>query len=55
MVAPDRSEAALVALLGAGVDAVVVGRVEPGERGVEFVGAPFWPSEADGADRMASG
>ena len=29
--------------LGAGVDPVVVGWVEEGERGVELTGPPLWP------------
>jgi phosphoribosylformylglycinamidine cyclo-ligase len=50
MVAPDGADRALDALRDTGVDAVVVGRVAqgaPGERGVELVGAPFWPAIAD--------
>jgi phosphoribosylformylglycinamidine cyclo-ligase len=46
-VAPDSEGRVLDALRGTGVDAVVVGRVEPGERGVDLVGAPFWPTGAD--------
>jgi phosphoribosylformylglycinamidine cyclo-ligase len=34
---------ALAALAGAGVDAVVVGRVEEGERAMAFAGPGFWP------------
>jgi phosphoribosylformylglycinamidine cyclo-ligase len=48
VVAPDRADRALGALVGAGVDAFTVGLVEPGPRGVEFVGAPFWPTESAG-------
>jgi phosphoribosylformylglycinamidine cyclo-ligase len=40
MVAPETADRALDALRDAGVDAVVVGEVEAGERGVELVGAP---------------
>jgi phosphoribosylformylglycinamidine cyclo-ligase len=40
MVAPETADRALDALRDAGVDAVVVGEVEEGERGVELVGAP---------------
>lgn len=42
MVDPARADDALGALGGSGVDAMVVGRVEPGERGVELVGPEFW-------------
>jgi hypothetical protein len=39
----------LAALSATGVDAVVVGRVEAGERGVVLVGTPFWPGDGAGA------
>jgi phosphoribosylformylglycinamidine cyclo-ligase len=45
----DSAAAALAALSATGVDAVVVGRVEAGERGVELVGAPFWSGDSAGA------
>ncbi len=53
VVGPDSSDAALAALAGAGVDAAAVGRVEAGERGVELVGAPFWPAGHGEANRPA--
>ena len=49
MVDGDSAAAALAALSATGVDAVVVGRVEAGERGVELVGAPFWSGGSAGA------
>jgi phosphoribosylformylglycinamidine cyclo-ligase len=42
MVAADRVRDALDALRGARVEAVVVGRVEDGPRGVVFAGPEFW-------------
>jgi phosphoribosylformylglycinamidine cyclo-ligase len=45
----DSAVAALAALSAAGLDAVVAGRVEAGERGVELVGAPFWSGDSAGA------
>jgi phosphoribosylformylglycinamidine cyclo-ligase len=42
VVAADRVHDALEALTGAGVEAVAVGRVEEGDRGVEFVGPLRW-------------
>jgi phosphoribosylformylglycinamidine cyclo-ligase len=42
LVAPETAGAALGALGAAGLDPVVVGQVEPGERGVELVGSPAW-------------
>ncbi len=47
MAAPQAADRALDALRDTGVDAVVVGEVTPGRRGVELVGAPFWPAGAD--------
>jgi phosphoribosylformylglycinamidine cyclo-ligase len=46
MVGPDSVDAALAALDGAGVDPVVVGRVEPGARGVDLVGPGLWSDPA---------
>ena len=40
----DSADAAVGALVDAGQDAVVVGRVEPGEKGVELVGPHPFPS-----------
>ena len=40
----DTVDDAVAALSGAGVDPVVVGWVEEGERGVELTGPPLWPS-----------
>jgi phosphoribosylformylglycinamidine cyclo-ligase len=48
VVGPDSVDATLAALHGAGVGAVVAGRVEAGQRGVELVGAPFWNDGAAG-------
>ncbi len=45
-VSSDTADAARAALSGAGVDAVTVGWVEEGERGVELTGPPLWPSAA---------
>jgi phosphoribosylformylglycinamidine cyclo-ligase len=45
---PGRAGAVLAALADRGVDAMVVGRVEAGERGVELAGTPFW-SDGGGA------
>ena len=45
-VSPATADAAQTALCTAGVDAVVVGRVEAGEHGVELIGPPLWPSGA---------
>jgi len=42
IVAPDEADAASEALASTGLDPMVVGRVEPGERGVELVGTPDW-------------
>jgi phosphoribosylformylglycinamidine cyclo-ligase len=44
----DSGEAALAALSATGADAVVVGRVEAGERGVELIGTPFWSGDSPG-------
>jgi phosphoribosylformylglycinamidine cyclo-ligase len=50
VVGADGAEAALGALSGAGVDALVVGRVEAGDGGVELTGTPRWSDGgADGA------
>jgi phosphoribosylformylglycinamidine cyclo-ligase len=54
VVGADHDEETLVALRQAGVEAAVVGRVEPGERGVAFAGAPFWPPAGAGTDGTAS-
>ena len=43
-VSPTTADTARTALCAAGVDAVVVGRVEAGEHGVELTGPPLWPS-----------
>ncbi len=43
-VAADAVAGASTALSAAGVDPVVVGRVEEGERGVEWTGPPLWES-----------
>jgi phosphoribosylformylglycinamidine cyclo-ligase len=48
VVGADGVDDAIAALGGAGVDAVVAGRVEAGEPGVELVGAPFWPDDSTG-------
>jgi phosphoribosylformylglycinamidine cyclo-ligase len=48
VVGADRADDAIAALGGAGVDAVVAGRVEAGEPGVELVGGPFWPDDSTG-------
>ena len=45
-VSSDTADVARAALSGAGVDAVTVGRVEAGERGVQLTGPPLWPSAA---------
>jgi phosphoribosylformylglycinamidine cyclo-ligase len=42
MVDADSADAALGALEGSGVDPVVVGRVEEGDRGVDLVGPSLW-------------
>ena len=42
-VSADTVDVAVTALSGAGVDPVVVGWVEEGERGVELTGPPLWP------------
>jgi phosphoribosylformylglycinamidine cyclo-ligase len=47
VVAGRDADDALVALAGAGVDAMRVGQVEAGRRGVELVGPPLWPAVAD--------
>jgi phosphoribosylformylglycinamidine cyclo-ligase len=49
VVGPDSTGDALAALVGAGVDATVVGRVEDGGHGVEFAG-PRWWSDGPGSD-----
>lgn len=49
VVGPDSTDDALAALVGAGVDATVVGRVEDGGHGVEFAG-PRWWSDGPGSD-----
>jgi phosphoribosylformylglycinamidine cyclo-ligase len=43
-VSADTAEAARRALSDAGVDAVPVGRVDAGDRGVELTGPPLWPT-----------
>jgi len=43
-VSADTVDEAVTALSGAGVDPVVVGWVEEGERGVELTGPPLWPN-----------
>jgi phosphoribosylformylglycinamidine cyclo-ligase len=50
MVGEDGADAAIGAMRDRGVDARRVGRVIAGERGVEFVGRPFW---ADGGGGRA--
>ncbi len=45
LVGEEGAAGALEALRDSGVDARAVGRVEPGLRGVEFAGGPFWPAE----------
>ncbi len=50
MVGEDGADAAIGAMRDCGVDARRVGRVIAGERGVEFVGRPFW---ADGGGGRA--
>ncbi len=47
VVDPDGVDDALGALAGTGVDARVVGRVEAGTPGVEFVGPEFWSTSDD--------
>lgn len=42
MVGADSADDALAALRGAGLEPVVVGRVEEGERGVDLVGPSLW-------------
>jgi phosphoribosylformylglycinamidine cyclo-ligase len=42
-VSADTVDPATAALSAAGVDPVVVGWVEEGERGVELTGPPMWP------------
>ena len=49
VVGPDSTDDALAALVGVGVDATVVGRVEDGGHGVEFAG-PRWWSDGPGSD-----
>ena len=49
VVAPDAAGAALAALSGAAVEAVVVGRVAAGDRGVDLVGPALWPDGGSGA------
>jgi len=44
---------ALAALRGAAIDAMVVGRVEAGPRGVELVGPEFWSGTERGAMPVA--
>jgi phosphoribosylformylglycinamidine cyclo-ligase len=55
LVAEDRAGHALSALADAGVEAAVVGHVEAGERGVSFVGAPFWSEDVPGEGRVDDG
>jgi phosphoribosylformylglycinamidine cyclo-ligase len=45
---PTGVDDALAAVAGAGVDAVVVGRVEEGDRGVDFAGPGFWSDATTG-------
>jgi len=45
MVDPDRAAEVLAALVGSGVDAAVVGRVEEGRRGMTFAGPRLWPEQ----------
>jgi phosphoribosylformylglycinamidine cyclo-ligase len=47
VVGSERVEHALGALASAGVDATVVGHVEEGDRGVEFIGPLRWTSGAE--------
>ena len=42
VVSAETADRAAAALAGAGVDPVVVGRVEAGDRGVELTGPPLW-------------
>jgi phosphoribosylformylglycinamidine cyclo-ligase len=51
-VGADRADDAVEALRGAGVEAVVVGRVEAGRHGVEFAGPPFWSDSEPGPDSV---
>jgi phosphoribosylformylglycinamidine cyclo-ligase len=52
VVAADRVQDALDALSGAGVDGMVVGRVEAGPSGVELTGTMRWSDDgADGTER----
>jgi len=46
MVGADSADAALGALRGAGLEPVIVGRVEAGERGVDLVGPSLWSERA---------
>ena len=43
-VSEDTVDAAVVALAGAGIEPVVVGWVEAGQRGIELNGPPLWTS-----------
>ena len=43
-VSEETVDAALAAFASAGIAPVVVGWVEPGERGVDLIGPPLWPS-----------
>ncbi len=53
VVASDAVPEALAALGGAGVEAVVVGQVVAGERGVELTGTARWSGVAPAAERPA--
>jgi phosphoribosylformylglycinamidine cyclo-ligase len=47
---PATVDDALAALIGAGIGAAVVGRIDEGSRGLEFAGPPFWSDGSDGSD-----
>jgi phosphoribosylformylglycinamidine cyclo-ligase len=51
MVDPDSAGDALAALAGAGVEAMVVGRVDEGHPGVELTGPPLWSDPAEEGPR----
>jgi hypothetical protein len=53
LVDPDAVGDALAALSATGVDGLVVGRVEEGERGVEFAGPPLWDGPAASSRQWA--
>jgi phosphoribosylformylglycinamidine cyclo-ligase len=55
LVDPGCVDDALAALAGADVDAMVVGRVEAGRPGVEFVGPEFWSSDDSSGSTDAPG